>query len=704
MGIFRQFPYTNFHELNMDWLLEIVRDWVEKSEDYFTTTDEKIEYIEANFDNLKEYVTNFLQEFITDSNLNQLVSDKMDEMYEAGDFDEILGQNIMRWTDLRVDTLNGQPIMRHREYYADTSVSPVAPWSMQEAIVYASDGNYTKNGANRYIYYWKTNSTNTKTWIRTFDITAQRLVKEVPIGSGTHGGCFVIRGTTLYTLDNTHHYLYIFDISNPADMQIIESRLLPESITCTNLVGWIEEENRWLMATNKSVGAGSHIVYYVDEDFTEQKLAYVLEAPSNITNQDFKYDPNRKVIYQTTTWPNLINVYSAINGKLITSVKIPQHASYVNTGEIEWFDCHGNDIYFGGMCRTGVVGSVQAEFNAWHTTMTGMNLVRDAIYVVSGRRRAYVSTEFSPLNPPDTFNLAVNNMRFRYMEDALNYVRSAQGGEVSIQSDYDYSFHVNCDVFLECGAHTLRAFKVDENVTCRITGLQTSQAGPAGFAGPPATYTHSGTGNAVSCYIYIAGGAHVTVNNITGMPTNSRADFLIWNDRGTLELTDNPTVHDMFVSNGFLIGTGRIGQNFTAINSFIDVDEWDLRYHNTQFCADNCTIKAAIVNGNARRPTIDWLIGKKFNHEAFMTFGSGGAINGRPLADIPIFAAGMTPVTIQWAYWSQGSNEYNQCQFVITPTLVKSPVGFNAKQYTLSYGDTRPSETLRDYLGVVRFA
>ena len=32
--IFEDFPYTNFHELNIDWLLEIIKIFVEQKKDY----------------------------------------------------------------------------------------------------------------------------------------------------------------------------------------------------------------------------------------------------------------------------------------------------------------------------------------------------------------------------------------------------------------------------------------------------------------------------------------------------------------------------------------------------------------------------------------------------------------------------------------------------------------------------------------------
>lgn len=42
MGLFEQFPYTNFHDLNLDWVLEQIKEWgaqIEALKEFEKSTD-----------------------------------------------------------------------------------------------------------------------------------------------------------------------------------------------------------------------------------------------------------------------------------------------------------------------------------------------------------------------------------------------------------------------------------------------------------------------------------------------------------------------------------------------------------------------------------------------------------------------------------------------------------------------------------------
>ena len=77
MALFEQFPYTNFHELNVDW---VIKKTVENSKNS-EKQDVKIEKLESDFKGLESDVDYKL------SNLN--VSEVIDEMYINGDFEPI---------------------------------------------------------------------------------------------------------------------------------------------------------------------------------------------------------------------------------------------------------------------------------------------------------------------------------------------------------------------------------------------------------------------------------------------------------------------------------------------------------------------------------------------------------------------------------------------------------------------------------------
>ena len=64
-------PYTNLHELNLDWVIKVVKDYIAK-----------VNTLEIDFKDLKEYVDNYFES----TDFAQLVNDKIDELVASGDF------------------------------------------------------------------------------------------------------------------------------------------------------------------------------------------------------------------------------------------------------------------------------------------------------------------------------------------------------------------------------------------------------------------------------------------------------------------------------------------------------------------------------------------------------------------------------------------------------------------------------------------
>ena len=76
MPFFDEYPYTNFHNVNLDWILQRVKEWGELVEQN-NTAFHNLE--EAN-ENFKEYVTNYLQNLDVQDEINI----KMDALLESG--------------------------------------------------------------------------------------------------------------------------------------------------------------------------------------------------------------------------------------------------------------------------------------------------------------------------------------------------------------------------------------------------------------------------------------------------------------------------------------------------------------------------------------------------------------------------------------------------------------------------------------------
>lgn len=86
MGLYEHWPYTNFHELNLDWLVEEIRKW---AADYKQIHDET-EGMLAQIAELKRYVDSYFD----DLDIQTEINNKIDEMVADGTFERIVGDYI----------------------------------------------------------------------------------------------------------------------------------------------------------------------------------------------------------------------------------------------------------------------------------------------------------------------------------------------------------------------------------------------------------------------------------------------------------------------------------------------------------------------------------------------------------------------------------------------------------------------------------
>ena len=69
MGIFQQFPYTNFHELNLDGMIKILREM----QDEWAATKTEWENVEA-----------YIQNYFNNLDVSQEINDKLNKMAADG--------------------------------------------------------------------------------------------------------------------------------------------------------------------------------------------------------------------------------------------------------------------------------------------------------------------------------------------------------------------------------------------------------------------------------------------------------------------------------------------------------------------------------------------------------------------------------------------------------------------------------------------
>lgn len=84
MGFFNNFPYTNFHDLNLDWILETVSEAVKQWE----STRKEWEETRNGYVELENFVRNYFAEL----DLTEEVSEKLDKMYQEGILEQLISE------------------------------------------------------------------------------------------------------------------------------------------------------------------------------------------------------------------------------------------------------------------------------------------------------------------------------------------------------------------------------------------------------------------------------------------------------------------------------------------------------------------------------------------------------------------------------------------------------------------------------------
>ena len=122
MPFFDKYPYTNFHNVNLDWVLERVKEWGELVEQN-NTAFHNLE--EAN-ESFKEYVTNYIENL----DYQGAIDDKLDRMFESG----VLGEYLQPYVSPVVTTWLDENITEPEGVIIDSSLTVAGACADSKAV------------------------------------------------------------------------------------------------------------------------------------------------------------------------------------------------------------------------------------------------------------------------------------------------------------------------------------------------------------------------------------------------------------------------------------------------------------------------------------------------------------------------------------------------------------------------------------------
>lgn len=111
MPFFDQYPYTNFHNVNLDWVLDRVKEWGQMVENNNT----RFENLQEANEDFKAYVTNYIENL----DYQAAIDDKLDRMFESG----VLGEYLQPYVSPVVTTWLNENITQPTGVVIDSSLT-----------------------------------------------------------------------------------------------------------------------------------------------------------------------------------------------------------------------------------------------------------------------------------------------------------------------------------------------------------------------------------------------------------------------------------------------------------------------------------------------------------------------------------------------------------------------------------------------------
>lgn len=94
MALFENFPYTNLHDLNLDWVLSTVRKLIAEWIAYQEAMNKNFKDLSDKFDDLYDYVQNYFNNLDLETEIANAVNDVLQEMIEDGTLEAMISDYI----------------------------------------------------------------------------------------------------------------------------------------------------------------------------------------------------------------------------------------------------------------------------------------------------------------------------------------------------------------------------------------------------------------------------------------------------------------------------------------------------------------------------------------------------------------------------------------------------------------------------------
>lgn len=415
MGVFEQFPYTNFHELNLDWVLRKVKEAYELSI--------------INKDQLDK--------------INEIISDPLTEEQKQQIFDYLLeimeekGADLVIKTDLTSNDIDAEAIS---DYFMDdgsnTGLNDYARYSVAESMAILDNGEM-------YVAFIDERTTHNKPANTRYYTESVKLRKYGSIVSGSDYETVIPAGHANGMATNGTNRLYIAWLKEVSNGAFIDSKKIT--------VVYLDSNNEVASyAIKPLVNIADGVAYDFDNDHVlvrfingidiyDADMNYIETINVNYV-QAFPDDARQDALYYDgmlgaiSGYSNILAFYSLATGELVKMYNIPRRTSSGSPFvEMESGQYYKGNFYLMSFNRLGDSTQNHWNFirlNPWKNVFTGYHFKNrytgsEAIFCDPDEVN---NTQWGTEQQPFTnLNLAIAAMQARSADNVPSYVMLRAG-------------------------------------------------------------------------------------------------------------------------------------------------------------------------------------------------------------------------------------------------------------------------------------
>lgn len=330
MGIFQQFPYSNFHEMNLDEIIKIVKQLADEWVAYQAKWNDLYSDTEKALQDFKDYVYAYFENL----DLQVEVGNKIDQMVADGTFGEIcrtqLSSVITDWLAANITQPVGVVI--------DTSLSVAGACADAKATGDAIDNLKTIMGTTRNLWDGSVRDGYIDGGLQQISGNANGRIAYIPCEPNTYYTVSKMAGARFSVATTTGSVALGTAVSGIVQDNTAEHITILTGATAQMLVAWVYLSTADIGITAEEMLASVQIEkgqYYTE--YVQHNTAVDSIAREAIVAYLPKSYPFKPLMFNNIGW--------LFNGSLNYDYNVDSEAGYAFTEFSQIYDSHQNDVF-----------------------------------------------------------------------------------------------------------------------------------------------------------------------------------------------------------------------------------------------------------------------------------------------------------------------------------------------------------------------